>query len=163
VSVVIADTGPLNYLQLIECVDVLHSLYGQVILPGAVLEELRSSDAPEKVRMWSHNLPSWVTIKSPLSLPPLDMDRGEAEAIAIAEEMRPSALLLIDDRDAREEAIARSLPLIGTVGVLESAAAHGLIDLPIALNKLVQTSHRHSPELIKGALERDRQRQRGGP
>ena len=39
--VVIADTSPLNYLILIGHVDVLKELYGEVVIPRAVLVELR--------------------------------------------------------------------------------------------------------------------------
>ncbi|HEV8544617.1 MAG TPA: DUF3368 domain-containing protein [Verrucomicrobiae bacterium] len=159
-SVVIADTGPLNYLTLIDCIYVLPPLYGEVIVPSAVLRELRSARTPEKVRGWSHDLPSWVKTKSPLSDLNLDLDPGEAEAIALGE-MRPFGLLLVDDRDARIEALARSLPVIGTIGVPEFAAISELIDLQTALNKLTQTNHRHSPELINAALRRDQERKRG--
>jgi predicted nucleic acid-binding protein len=38
--IVVADTSPLNYLILIEQVQVLEVLYGQVIIPPAVQDEL---------------------------------------------------------------------------------------------------------------------------
>ena len=40
--IVIADTGPLNYLVLIGDVDVLQPLYARVIVPEAVVKELRA-------------------------------------------------------------------------------------------------------------------------
>jgi hypothetical protein len=42
--IVVADTSPLNYLILIEQVKILEALYGQVIVPPAVQDELLSSD-----------------------------------------------------------------------------------------------------------------------
>lgn len=36
--IVIADTSPINYLILIEQVQVLHILYGRVIIPPAVAQ-----------------------------------------------------------------------------------------------------------------------------
>jgi predicted nucleic acid-binding protein len=39
--IVVADTGPLNYLVLIEAVDVLEPLYRHVVVPRTVVEELR--------------------------------------------------------------------------------------------------------------------------
>jgi predicted nucleic acid-binding protein len=40
VLVVIADTGPINYLILSELIDVLPALFGKVILPAVVRDEL---------------------------------------------------------------------------------------------------------------------------
>ncbi len=39
-SVVVADTSPINYLVLIDCIDVLRQLYGTVLIPFEVLSEL---------------------------------------------------------------------------------------------------------------------------
>ena len=38
--IVIADTGPLRYLILIEEISLLRSLYGQITIPPAVRSEL---------------------------------------------------------------------------------------------------------------------------
>ncbi|MDM3849998.1 MAG: DUF3368 domain-containing protein [Aphanizomenon gracile PMC649.10] len=55
------------------------------------------------------------------------LDLGESEAIALAEEISASQLL-IDERAARKVAMARKLPLIGTVGILLLAKRRGLLD-----------------------------------
>jgi predicted nucleic acid-binding protein len=38
--VVVADASPINYLILIECIDVLRVLYGRVVIPVEVFSEL---------------------------------------------------------------------------------------------------------------------------
>jgi len=48
--IVIADTTPINYLILIQEIDVLASLYGRVVIPTAVYEELKCTVAPPSVR-----------------------------------------------------------------------------------------------------------------
>jgi predicted nucleic acid-binding protein len=48
--IVVADTTPINYLILIEEIDVLPKLYGRVMIPRAVNEELMRSRAPLKVQ-----------------------------------------------------------------------------------------------------------------
>jgi predicted nucleic acid-binding protein len=48
--IVVADTTPINYLILIGEIEVLPELYGQVIIPHAVCEELLRSRAPGAVR-----------------------------------------------------------------------------------------------------------------
>ena len=46
----------------------------------------------------------------------------------------------------------------GTIGLLEQAAARGLIELPLALARLRQTNARLDSELIRAALARDQAR-----
>lgn len=47
---VVADTGPIRYLVLIEAIEVLARLYDRVVLPPAVLAELTHAHAPELLR-----------------------------------------------------------------------------------------------------------------
>jgi predicted nucleic acid-binding protein len=47
---VIADTSPINYLILIDHVQILARLFTRVVLPSAVAEELAATDAPVEVR-----------------------------------------------------------------------------------------------------------------
>jgi len=79
---------------------------------------------------------------------------GEREAILLAHEHQP-ALLITDDRRARRVAEARGLQVVGTVWVLEHAAARGLVDLPSTLTQLVRTNIRLHPDVIQNALARD--------
>src|ERR1035441_3301369 len=88
--IVVADTGPLNYLVLIEAVDVLQPLYTCVMVPEAVAEELRSAGAPAAVRTWIAQAPDWLEVRPD---PPADpalgfLDRGESAALSLAELLR---------------------------------------------------------------------------
>ena len=62
------------------------------------------------------------------------LDRGEAEALLLAEEIRAD-LLITDDAPAREEAVRRGLGVVGTIGVLTQARDQGLVSaaLPFLL------------------------------
>jgi len=73
--------------------------------------------------------PAWMVIRSAAHVPSWNLDPGEAEAIALAKELGAWAVLL-DDRDGRRIARQEGLRVAGTVGILERAAAAGLIDLP---------------------------------
>jgi predicted nucleic acid-binding protein len=42
--IVVADTSPINYLVLIDQPELLHKLYGDVVLPPAVLDELSAKN-----------------------------------------------------------------------------------------------------------------------
>ena len=61
--IAVADTSPLCYLVLIDEVDLLRQLFSQVVVPSAVITELLHEDAPEAVREWAANLPSWVSVR----------------------------------------------------------------------------------------------------
>lgn len=54
------------------------------------------------------------------------LDAGEAATIALAEQLRPRAVLL-DERRGRRIALQRGLPVIGTGAVLLEAKRVGLI------------------------------------
>lgn len=52
---------------------------------------------------------------------------------------------------------------MGTLGILEIAAARGLIDLPAAIERLLQTTFYVTPSLLKTLLENDASRKRSTP
>ncbi len=85
------------------------------------------------------------------------MDAGELEFICLAQEIKAAAVLM-DDRAGRNAAVQCGVAVIGTIGLLEQAAARGLLDLPQVMERLRQTNARLNPDLIQAALERDRAR-----
>ncbi len=152
---VISDTSPLNYLILTDLDEILYQLFARVLVPGAVFDELGSSGAPEKVTAWIAAPPEWIEVHR---LPSLGselahLDPGEREAIALAGQIGPS-LLLLDEAKGRDAAILRGLQVVGTLGLLDRAAARGLIDLQDALNRLRRTTFRASPKLLEGLTRR---------
>jgi len=153
--IVIADTAPINYLVLIGEAQLLHTLYGEVVIPPAVLKELLSSRAPELVRKWAEAQPPWVRVHSvdPEALADLadTLDPGEREAIAVARILRAD-LVVIDERAGRREARRWNLSVTGTLGVLLAAADRGFIDLHQALERLQRTNFYMSPKLRAALL-----------
>ena len=63
--IVVADTSPINYLLLIQEIDILPKMYGNVVIPRAVYEELLRPVAPEIVRAWISRVPAWLEIRIP--------------------------------------------------------------------------------------------------
>jgi predicted nucleic acid-binding protein len=122
-TVVIADSSPLNYLALIGSVEVLHRLYGVVVVPRQVISELLHVAAPHDVRRWASNLPDWIDVREAVisddDMPHLDA--GERAAIALAQS-EPDILLLIDETAGRIEASRRGIRNTGTLGVLRASA-----------------------------------------
>ena len=157
-SVVVSDTSPLHYLILCGAETILPRLFRQVVIPPTVLRELQQPNTPPLVRQWAASLPTWIAVQTPKTLNlALDVDAGEMEAICLAQEIHADAVLM-DDRAGRNAAIHCGLAVVGTIGLLEQAAARGLIDLPQAMERLGKTNARLDAKLIHAALERDKAR-----
>jgi predicted nucleic acid-binding protein len=152
--IVVADISPINYLILIEQVTVLTKIYGKVVIPGAVRDELLRPPAPEAVRNWMGQLPTWLEVRNPAHTADQSLawlDPGERDAIMLSEELSADQLIL-DDRDGRREAQRRGIGVIGTLGVLREAAILGLLDLRAAVKRLEATNFQIAPEVLARLL-----------
>ena len=141
--IVVADSGPLHYLILLDQIDLLHHFYDEVVVPESVAEELRAVESPQRVNDWMSRPPSWLTVvvvtAEEIASIARELDPGERAAIALAERMRAD-LLLIDETAGRAEARKRSLRVTGTLGVLRTAAEEGLVDVHDILARLGMTN-----------------------
>ncbi|MGH9898508.1 MAG: DUF3368 domain-containing protein, partial [Pyrinomonadaceae bacterium] len=118
--IAVSDTSPLNYLVLIGYIDVLSELYSRVLIPQSVYEELNAQKTPARVRDWRENPPSWIEVSCEQLRPDVSMHHlhaGERDAIALALQVE-AEVLIIDERQGREEAEKAELNVIGTIGVL---------------------------------------------
>jgi predicted nucleic acid-binding protein len=162
---VVADTTPLNYLILIDHVDILPPLYGQVIIPQAVSAELLHPRAPARVRAWVAALPPWCTLRHAQGPPDpalMSLGAGEREALLLVQELGAD-VLLTDDLEGREEALHRGMQVTGTLGILERAALRDLIDLPTAITRLQATTFYPPEEIIAAMLAHDAARKSRPP
>lgn len=152
--IVVADTSPLNYLILIEHVQILEPLFGRVVIPPAAQAELLSARAPAPVRKWMAAPPAWLDVRSPLPTfrDSTALGAGEADAIALAEQLEADRIL-IDETLGRREALRRGLKIIGTLGILRDAHKQKLLHLPDAIERLKQTTFRVPPQIIKAMLD----------
>lgn len=155
--IIISDTTPFRYLIEIEAIDILATLFGQVIIPEAVAGELQRAKTPQKVKDWIQAPPAWLEIrKADLSyFTPLEqLGPGETEAIALALELKADAVL-IDETDGKDEAVRVGLVVLRTLTILETAAIQEMIDLPPIIALLKQTTFRATPKLYQDLLDRD--------
>ena len=124
---VVVNTTPIIALSLIGELDLLRSLYDQVVVPSAVEAEVlaggRGGIGSSELRE-----ASWlrvVSLQDPRRAELLvDLDRGEAEVLALAQELHAD-LVIMDERLARLHAKRLGLTLTGTLGVLLRAKQLG--------------------------------------
>ena len=147
--IVIADTTPINYLILIDEIEILAELYGKVIIPEAVFRELKAEAAPKEIKKWLANRPEWLevqNISAQIGEDLKSLDAGEAEAIVLAEELNAD-LLLIDERLGRKIAQEHGLRVVGTIGILALAKQNKLFNLEDVIGKLEKTNFYLSDKL----------------
>ena len=142
-KIVIADTSCLILLDKIGELGLLKSLFGSVVTTSVIAGEFGSP------------LPDWVEvriIKDHQFESTLDIDAGEASAIALAFESEPS-LLIIDDAKGRKAARKLGLALTGSLGIFLKAKRAGFIPAvkPI-LEKIQQTNFRYSEVILQEIL-----------
>ncbi len=121
---VISDTSVLIAFEALGKLPVLKKIFPQIIIPEGVYKEL-STDKRDFV------LEEWIIVKRIVNSDLyrklyLDLGEGESETIALAIEEHADYTLL-DDKEARKEAIDLGLKVIGTAGLLISAKRKGLI------------------------------------
>ncbi len=159
--IIVSDTTPFRYLIEIDIVDILATLFGQVIIPEAVAGELQHQNTPQKIKSWMQSPPAWLVIRKAditLFTPVEAIGPGETEAIALALELKADAVLM-DENAGKDEATRVGLLVLRTLAVLETAAIRDLIDLPAVIAKLKQTTFRVAPKLYQDLLNRDALRQ----
>ncbi|PSB45414.1 DUF3368 domain-containing protein [filamentous cyanobacterium Phorm 6] len=128
--IIVSDTTPISELAKVDRLDLLPQLFGKVVIPKGVFDELQVGQHPAAKIVQNLSWLEVVTVNNRQVVEDLqgsfNLDLGESEAIALAEEMN-AAQLLIDEKAARRVAAARKLPLIGTMGVLLLAKSRGLL------------------------------------
>lgn len=126
--IVVSDTTPLSELAKVGQLHLLHELFGIVVIPQEVYAELITGDHPAAQQISELD---WLEVRSLLNVQQcqrlqrdFNLDLGECAAIALAAELSADQVL-IDERAARQVAISRQLPVIGTLGVLILAKQRG--------------------------------------
>ena len=127
--VIVSDTSPIRALANIDLLYALPALFGQVIVPPAVQEELLCPpDAAQAVSLSAVEGIRVVPLKGASRAAVLReiLDPGESEALALAEELGADAIL-IDELAGRQTGAAIGLQVVGTLAVLLEAKERGLI------------------------------------
>jgi predicted nucleic acid-binding protein len=153
---VVSNSSPICYLVLIGEIHLLAAMFKEISVPEAVIRELRDEGAPEPLREWAARPPKWLKVQRVAAQTSLGLERlhaGERDVILLARQIEAD-LLIMDEKAARQAAIERGLNVTGLIGILDEAAALGMLDLLAAVEKLRLTSFRASPHLLKTILDR---------
>lgn len=155
-TVVVSDTSVLCYLALIGRLDILESLFKEVVIPAAVLRECLHPGAPDSLRNAMSPVPPVffkVTEHDPEPLPETaSLDAGEAAAISIAWKHRPGSLLLLDEKRGRAVALSLGLRMRGVLGIVAECHRRGVMDFTPTISLLRQ----HGFRIASGALAQAR-------
>lgn len=145
-KVIISDTSCLIILSKIGELDLLRQLYQTVIITDKIQLE------------YGEQLPDWIIVQQAKDhykqqLLEMQVDIGEASAIALALEISGS-IIILDDWKARKLAERLGLSVTGTIGVIVKAKKKGIIStIKPYLNKIKETNFRISEELEQIALK----------
>jgi predicted nucleic acid-binding protein len=116
---VVSNASPLIALHQIGQLNLLQRLFSTILVPPAVIVEIRSVVS----------LPAWISERKLIrSMSPMgvrtSLGPGESEAIALSVEVN-ARWVILDDLLARRMAISLELPVVGTLGILLLAKQSG--------------------------------------
>jgi predicted nucleic acid-binding protein len=142
---IISDTSCFIILANIGELDLLQKVYWQI------------TTTPDIAVEFGEALPQWVEIATVTDsykqqLLEIQIDKGEASAMALALEI-PGSTIILDDNKARKIAKQLGLAYTGTIGIIIKAKLTGVIPtIKPLLKKIRQTDFRLSADIELQAL-----------
>jgi len=160
--IVVSDTSAIINLAAVGQLDLLRQLYGKIAIPQAVYHEIAVVGAGQPGATEAQTL-EWietreVTNDALVTALQVELDVGEAEAIALAVELKAD-ILLLDERCGRAVASRLGLRCIGLLSVLIEAKDRGLIPAmkPILNNLIAKAGFWISDRLYARVLQAARE------
>lgn len=154
---IVSNTSPISKGAKVGQLDLMQQLYGVILIPSAVYEELLDEGAGEIV-ITAVQSAVWLELHPVQNQELVNQLRdrvnvGEAEAIALAVEVEATRLL-IDERLGRQAATNLGLKVTGLVGILLLAERQNLIMKvkPIMDDLTTQANFRISSQLYVDVL-----------
>jgi hypothetical protein len=143
----VSNTSPISNLAAIGRLDLLKAQFGEVWIPEAVAEELRRNPFPAAAAAIQAAIrEQWVRIEIARDSALLrtllaQLHCGEAEAIALATELKAD-LVLMDEREGRQLAAQSGISVTGVLGILLRAKRVGqLVAIKPEIDALRQKAH----------------------
>lgn len=148
--IIVSDTTPIISLLKINRLDLLEKLFGEVLIPDAVYEELttdkRFIDEAKQITKASYIKSVSVLDSEAVRILKMEtgLDQGESEAIVLTNELKAD-ILLMDEVKGRTVSKQMGITIMGTIGLLLSAYEDDLLtsdDVQKCIDDL-QRSGRH--------------------
>ena len=122
--IIVSDTSPISNLLVIGQLNILVQVFGEIIFPPKVYEEIKKLE-DFGFDVHEINDSSWIKIVIPTNIGFVhelneNLDAGESEAIALAQELKAD-FILIDEKRGRKAAEQLGLTAIGLLGILLKA------------------------------------------
>jgi predicted nucleic acid-binding protein len=154
---VVVNTTPLIALSHIGQLDILKKMYGEILIPNAVYNELLAK--PDSIcKIEVDNSKDWIMVEEiknqmAKSMYKTQLHEGEVEVMILAQEVSAD-LVIIDDANAKKHAKYLKLPVTGTLGVLIKAKQNGYVDkLKPMLQMMIENGIYISQDLVKLCLK----------
>ncbi|MGA1823426.1 MAG: DUF3368 domain-containing protein [bacterium] len=154
--IIVSNSTPLIAFSRIGQMDLLRSITGRLYIPQEVANEISEygKNKNKSINLKDYN---WIQIKkvkegdkTDFLLPSLD--KGEAEVILLALEMR-APMVLIDELSGRKVAEYFGLNIIGSAGILLKAkATHQINAVKPYLDDMISKGIRYSERFYKSFL-----------
>jgi len=145
-KIIISDTSCLIILSKVNELDLLRKVGEKVYITPIIYEE------------FGKILPDWILVTSPTHIQyqqilEMDLDKGEASAIALSMDF-DNPILILDDLKGRKIANRLKLRYSGTFGLILKAKQLGSIkSVKPILNKIKATNFRFSEKLFEIIIE----------
>ena len=128
---VIVNSTPLIAMCNIGRLDLFQKVYGRIVIPQAVFDEVTEKD--DSACRQIKQRPDWIGVEQISDNSQKQMYRaklhdGEVEVMILAEETPTADLVIIDDNAAKKTAKFLGLHVTGTLGVLLRAKRMGLVE-----------------------------------
>ena len=123
--ILIADSSALIALAVIDKLDLLDTLFGQVYIPRAVYDEVSKQSKGESEKLALYCKDKVLDIASNINFN-ITLGLGESEAIILYKE-KEADYLLCDDKKAKKFARNFGVNVIGSLGILLKAKENKLI------------------------------------
>jgi predicted nucleic acid-binding protein len=128
---IVSNASPLINLARIGQLELLQRLYGELTLPEAVWREVVVEGAGQPGAK-AVEAASWIRVQPATNRELVqalrqELDAGEAEAIALALEVK-AELLLMDEHLGHETALHMAVRCVGLIGVLIDAKRKGVVN-----------------------------------
>ncbi len=152
---VVSNTTPLLSFIKLNRLDILEKVYKEITIPEAVYKELEKGK-----NKYYRNISdeSWIKVvkiknKSLIKQLEKDLDKGEAEAIALSLEISAD-LLLIDEKLGRKIAEEKGIKITGTIGVLLKAKKKGIVrEVKPLIYELIEKGNYYKESFIRIVLK----------